>query len=77
MRDVGGIKHVHVLAMRILAFSSRLGELTAIVLSRMKPTEGVRGDGGPKKIAILTFIEIGIRELSSDLLDDLDVLEVC
>ena len=36
-------KAVHVFAIKILTFSSRLGEFVAIVLSKMKPDTEIRG----------------------------------
>ena len=67
---------LHVFAMRILAFSSRFGQLVPIVLSRIKPTF----DFNERKMSCgeeRTFVEIRVCELASNLLDDLDVLQIC
>lgn len=71
------------MAIMILAFSMRFGELTAMVFSRMKPGEWMaeasqqrfprQTDGTGQE---RTLVEVRVRQLAANLLDDLNVLEV-
>ena len=62
--------------MRILAFSSRLGQFTPILLSSMNPERtGIRC--ATRCDTMHTFIQIRIFELSTNLFDYLDVFEIC
>ncbi len=70
-------KGLHVLAMRMLAFSNRLGQLVPIVLSRMKPEQSVINGRSTTGLTDHTLIEIRVGELAANLLDDLDMFQIC
>jgi hypothetical protein len=72
-------KTVHVLAMRILAFSNLFGQFTPIVLSRMKPgtyAATYEKNNVSKEWVCITFVQVGIGELASNFFNDLNVIEV-
>lgn len=67
---------IHVLAIKIRAFSNRFGELTAIVLLRMKPERQTSKSRQGGEDRMLTFIQIRVGQFAAHFLDDLDVLQI-
>lgn len=65
------------LAIKILTFSIRFGEFTAIDLSRIKPVISSERDAPHISTTIPTFVKIRISQLATDFFDDLNVLKVC
>jgi len=71
------MENVHVLAIRILAFSTRFGQLVPMDSSRMEPISIFECYVTAKKReAVLAFVKIRIRQLSANLFDGLNVIQV-
>lgn len=68
--------NLHVFAMRIFAFSRRLGQLIPIVLSRMKPFFVSVTFVKTRARNRHTFIKIRVCQFLSDLLDNLNMVQI-
>ncbi len=63
-------------AIKIFAFSNRLGERTPIDLSRMKPEKDIEMKAIERRTQTHTLVQIRVGQLAADLLDDLDMIQV-
>ena len=69
--------NIQVFAIKIFAFSIRLGQLTPIDLSRMKPTNGSSQTGKLAGDGNLAFIQVRVCQLATNFFDYLNVFKVC